>query len=145
MRLMRGAAAAAVLSGVVLSVAPASPAGADPKGEVVHVVCDDGSTYDVAVAGNGRWTPGHDTGSSTMLIPVAFGETHIQIFDDEGALVDEFVDPAATKHASAATAGTLTCTFTETEVSDGSDPELPAGFTVVVSGTVTGFTTPRGR
>jgi hypothetical protein len=120
-------------------------AGADPKGGVTHLTCDDGGSYEVVVAGNGNWTPAHDTNSNTIFVPTWFGDFHGTVRDADGNVVDDFVEEGdVPKGQSAKTKGDiLECTFSFTEVSDGSDPEFPEGFTFTGVGEVRGFATPR--
>ena len=139
---MRGRAAL-IVAGLVIasSIASAGAVSADPKGEVVPLVCDNGVTYQVAVNGNGEFSPGHDLASTSVLVPTAFGEFHGTVTDSAGNVVDEFTDPAITKGSSGdqARATTTTCTFTVTDTFQ--DPELgPLTFTA--EGSVTAFVTP---
>ena len=119
----------------------AGAASADPKGEVVPLVCDNGSTYEVAVMGNGPFTPGHDLASTSVLVPTAFGEFHGTVTDSAGNVIDEFTAPAMTKGSSGdqARATTTSCTFTVTDTFE--DPELGL-LTFTGTGSVTGFVTP---
>jgi hypothetical protein len=137
------ARAAFVVAGLVVasSFISAGAASADPKGEVVPLVCDNGSTYEVAVMGNGPFTPGHDLASTSVLVPTAFGEFHGTVTDSAGNVVDEFTDPAMTKGSSGdqARATTTSCTFTVTDTFE--DPELGL-LTFTGTGSVTGFVTP---
>jgi hypothetical protein len=136
----RTAALAAAMLG--LAIALAGPAAADPKGEVVPVDCGE-TTYLVAVSGNGQFSPGHDTASTSILIPVSFGEFTGTLFDEEGNIVDTFVDPAVSKGPGAVGKATVDCTFTFSETFE--DPELGPGiFTFTGSGSVQGFVTPKG-
>ena len=113
-------------------------AGADPtRGEAVPLVCDNGQTYLVAVNGNGEFTPGHDTESTTTFVPVSFGTFTGTLRDPSGNVVETFSEPGASKGRSAkGVKDPVTCTFSFTEVSDGSDPHFPAGYTFSGSGSV---------
>ena len=139
----RALGGAAVVAGVLGSGVGA--ASADPKGGVTHLACEDGSSYEVVVAGNGNWTPAHDTNSNTVFVPTWFGDFRGRVFDADGNFVTEFVDPGDfPKGQSAKNKGDIVeCTFSFTEVSDGSDPEFPEGFTLLAEGEVRGFATPR--
>ena len=141
-RMTRALGGAVVVAGVLGSGMGA--AGADPKGGVTELTCG-GTSYEVVVAGNGNWTPAHDTDSNTILVPTWFGDFHGTVLDAEGNVVDEFVEEAdLPKGQSAKNKGDIVeCTFTFTEVSDGSDPEFPEGFTFIGEGEVRGFATPR--
>jgi hypothetical protein len=125
-----------------LSLGLAGPAAADPKGEVITLDCG-GTSYDVAISGNGAFSPGHDTAGTSMLIPVSFGEFTGTVTDEEGNVVDSFVDPPASKGPGAAAQAEVDCTFTITETFE--EPELGPGlFTFTGTGSVQGFITPRG-
>jgi hypothetical protein len=126
---------------IAATLGSASAASADPKGEPVPVTCDNGVTYEVAVNGNGAFTPGHDLASTTILVPTSFGEFHGTVTDSDGNVIDEFVDPPMTKGSSGnqARATTTSCTLTITEIFD--DPELGT-LTFTGEGSVTGFVTP---
>ena len=137
---MKKSIAAAAGLGLAAALSIAAPSSADPKGETIPVTCDNGTTYWVAVNGNGAFTPGHDVNSTTMLIPTSFGEFHGVITDSTGAVIDEFTDPAMTKGNSTKQRGTsLSCTFTIVEQFD--DPDLGT-LTFTGSGSVEGFLTP---
>jgi hypothetical protein len=134
---------ALLVTGVAIatSLLGASAASADPKGETFPVVCENGVIYEVTINGNGEFTPAHDSASNSILVPTAFGELHGTITDADGNVIDEFVDPAASKGSSDSQtrATTTACTFTITDSFD--DPDLgPLTFTGV--GSVTGFITP---
>jgi hypothetical protein len=134
---------ALLVTGVAIatSLLGASAASADPKGETFPVVCENGVIYEVTINGNGEFTPAHDSASNSILVPTAFGELFGTITDAGGNVIDEFVDPAASKGSSDSRtrATTTACTFTITDSFD--DPDLgPLTFTGV--GSVTGFITP---
>jgi hypothetical protein len=137
---MKKSIAAAAGLGVAAALAVAAPSSADPKGETIPIACDKGTTYSVAVIGNGAFTPGHDVNSTTMLIPTSFGEFHGVITDSTGAVIDEFTDPAQAKGSSTKPRATSTsCTFTIVEQFD--DPDLGL-LTFTGTGSVDGFVTP---
>jgi hypothetical protein len=131
----------AALAALCIAGVP-TPAGADPTGaknaSVFDLVCDDGTTTEIVVNGNGNWTPGHDLGSNAIFVPVSFGEVTGTVTDTEGDVVDTFTEPPATKgsgkHAD------LQCMFSGTFSFP--DPDLGL-LTVTVSGDVAGFRTPR--
>lgn len=137
------ARAALVVVGLVIasSVVSAGAASADPKGEVIPLVCDNGMSYQITVNGNGEFTPGHDLASTGVMIATAFGEFHGTVTDSAGNVVDEITEPASTKGSSGdhLRATTTTCTFTVSNTFD--DPELGT-LTFAGEGTVTGFVTP---
>lgn len=136
----------AVLATAVATLSLAVPAGAaaaDPKVEGTPVVisCDNGHTYQAAVAGNGEFTPAHDLDSNTMLIPTAFHGFSGTVTDSEGNVIDQFDDPTSTfKGASDKERSTSTsCQFTFSEVFE--DPDLGT-LTFTATGGVSGFLTP---
>ena len=73
-----------------------------------------------------------------------FGEFHGTVLDTEGNVVDEFVDEGDVPKGQSAKnkSDILECTFSFTEVSDGSDPEFPEGYTFIGEGEVRVFATP---
>ena len=135
-RVMIGAAAAAVLG-----LSAWAPAQADPshaRGSLpLEVSCDNGQTYDVVTNGNGHWTPAHDLNSTSVLIPVAFGEQTFSIYDPDGNLIDQETAPPSAKAGASAhnKHATVNCSF------EGSST-APDGSTFMIAGTVTGFVTP---
>jgi hypothetical protein len=61
-----------VTTGILIGVA-ANAASADPKrGELITLDCDALGTVDVAVNGNGLWSPGHVVDSTQVLVPYKF-------------------------------------------------------------------------
>jgi hypothetical protein len=127
---------------ITASIGGASAASADPKGgDVFPLVCDNGVTYEIAVNGNGEFTPGHNLAGTAMLIPVAFGEFHSTVTDANGNVIDEEVQPPTAKGSSGkhARATTTSCTFTITDTFD--DPDLGL-LTFTLDASVTGFVTP---
>lgn len=131
-------AATVALLGVALTLGSQAPSSADPKrGDAVNLTC--GSTvYAVHVApGNGDWTPALVDAGHQVLIPHAFGPFTGTVYDDKGVQVDTFTDPASVQ-GSGKQKNDVSCSFTFNEVSDGSDPEFPAGYRFTGTGSVTG-------
>jgi hypothetical protein len=139
-RALGGAAVAASVLGSGMGAA-----GADPKGGVTHLTCDDGASYEVVVAGNGNWTPAHDSNSNTVFVPTWFGDFHGTVRDADGNVIEDFVEEGDDPKGQSAKKkdDILECTFSFIEVSDGSDPEFPEGFTFTGVGEVRVFATPR--
>jgi hypothetical protein len=132
-------------AGLLLAATPlalAAPAQADPGGETFPLVCDNGSTYTVITAGNGAFTPAHDTDSTTTFVPTSFGEFHGEVTNAEtGELIEEFTEPPATKGNSEKQRGTsLTCTFSFS--GEEFVPELGITIHFEGGGSVSGFSTP---
>jgi hypothetical protein len=119
-------------------------AGADPKGgEAIPLECDNGQSYVVYVNGNGEFTPGHVADGTAVLVPVAFGQFTGTVRDPSGAVVDTFSEPGSAKGQSArGVKDPVTCTFSFSFVSDGSDPELPEGYSFEGTGSVVVRITP---
>jgi hypothetical protein len=113
------------------------------EGFPVTLTCDDGKTYQAVSNGNGDFTPARDTQSTRVFVPDSFGPFHGVVRDTEGNIVDEFTDPETGTKGSGKQKTNISCTFSFTEVSDGSDPELPEGYTFEGSGTVIGKVTGR--
>jgi uncharacterized membrane protein len=127
----------------------ASPAAAAPaQQETIPLVCDNGQAYDVAVAGNGDFTPGRVVGSQQVLVPTSFGDFHIRAVLPDGTVVEDSF-PGSTKGGGNVEARnpqpTVMCTFEQTEVLAEDDPEsgFPAGTEITFSGEVTAFLTGR--
>jgi hypothetical protein len=144
---MKIARTSAVLSGAVAVVLSCTTSAvADPtKGGEFDLRCGS-ATYPVVVAGNGEWTPAHDTSSTRVFVPTSFGSFSGVVTDENGHVVDSFTEPGFTQKGSGARdakADVIYCTFTFSEVSDGSDPEFPEGYTFTGSGEVWGFATGR--
>ena len=125
--------------GMASVLASATAAGADPKTPTIPVVCDNGHTYDVVVNGNGVFTPAHDIDSTAILVPVSFGPFTGTVRNAQGQIVDTFTEPGSEKgQAAKGLTDPVGCTYSIHEVSDGSDPEFPAGYTFHGTGTVVG-------
>jgi hypothetical protein len=134
--------AAAAGLGVAAALSFAGPASADPKGEVIQLDCDNGTTYWVAVqeSGNGAWSPGHDTNSTGTLIPTTFGEFHGVVTDSTGEVIDEFTDPPMIKGSATKPRSTsVHCTYEVTDQFE--DPDLGL-LTFHGTGSVDAFVTP---
>jgi hypothetical protein len=64
------------LVAVIIAMAAFAPgAAADPKGEIIPLTCDDGQTVEVAVNGNGDFTPGHLVGGTAVYVVQSFDAT----------------------------------------------------------------------
>jgi hypothetical protein len=129
-----------VVAGLLaVPVLGAQPAQAKP-GEVITLACG-GTTYQAAVNGNGQWSPARDLGSTKVFVPHAFGPFTGTIRDASGTVIDTSTDPAVVQ-GSGKQKNDVSCTYSFTFVSDGSDPDFPAGWTFSGVGTVTGQATP---
>ncbi len=115
------------------AAAQAAPVG--PGGAPFDLVCG-GTTYQVVTMGNGEFTPAHDVHGRLVFIPHAFGVFHGEVHNGQ-VLVDSFDEPGSTQ-GSGKQKNDVACTFSFHDVSDGSDPEFPAGYTFDGSGSVTG-------
>jgi predicted metal-dependent enzyme (double-stranded beta helix superfamily) len=135
MRVMTGAAAAAVLGLSAWAPAQADPTNAKNALQLT-VPCDNGHTYSVVTNGSGAWTPAHDLNSTATLIPVSFGEETFTIYAPDGTVVDQETQaPTAKAGASAHNKhATLSCTFSGSQTA-------PDGSMFVISGSVVGFVT----
>ena len=144
---MRNKLAGALVAGGLAAGLFAVPASADPTNTknaiVLPLVCNNGQTSQVVVAGSGSFTPAHVIGSHVVFVPVAFSNV-------TGTAVPSgapaFSEPSNTKGQSAKNKQLTTCTFRTTFPVSPEEAEefgLPAGTTAVrVVGTVTGFLTP---
>jgi hypothetical protein len=135
LRVLTGAGAAAVLGLSVWAPAQADPIHAS-NALPIQITCDNQQTYDAVSNGNGNWTPAHDLNSTATLIPVAFGEQTVSVYDPDGNPVDQEILPAGAKTGASAhnKNATRNCSF------EGS-ATAPDGTTFMVAGTVTGFVT----
>lgn len=134
-----------ILSSLALGALAAvvTPASAERAGaETIPVECDNGQSYDVVTNGNGEFTPAHIVGSTGTLVPVAFGEFTGTVTSASGEVLATFTEEGSAKGQSGKNRDLLECTFSFSEVSDGSDPEFPAGSVFTGSGSVTAFLTP---
>jgi hypothetical protein len=140
MKLRALAAAVAAIATVGLT---AGPSVADPKGDTVPLDCGADGTYLVAVHGNGRFTPGHDTASTLVLVPVGFTDQTFTATAPDGTVLASGTDADAWKGqvASHNPRRQITCTFT---FSFPADPSMgfPPGTTVTFAGTVVAYLSP---
>ena len=71
-RKLVSAGIALLTTGILIGVA-ANAAEQDPKrGELITLDCDALGTLDIAVNGNGLWSPGHVVDSTQVLVPYKF-------------------------------------------------------------------------
>jgi hypothetical protein len=139
-------ARARTLSVVGIATALAVPllggtASADPSGGDRFTLTCGGTTYQAVSNGNGQFTAAHDLNSTKTFVPHAFGPFTGNLYDASGTLVSTETDPAVTQ-GSGKQKNDLSCTYSFTFVSDGSDPEgPPADWTFTGSGSVTGHAT----
>ena len=91
-----GAAIAATAVGA-LALAPGALA--DPVNAknslVIPASCDNGKSYQVAVNGNGEFTPAHDLGSTSVFVPQAFDLT-FEFTPTDGSPESETRPPSTT-------------------------------------------------
>jgi hypothetical protein len=128
------------------ATAGAAPAVAQSNAEIIPLTCDNGQTYDVAVNGNGEFTPGRIVDSTGVLIPVSFGESTFTATLPDGTVLSD-TEPGSAKGGGNVgahnPASTVNCTFSETFVNNGEIADLPVGTVLTFSGSVTVFITPR--
>ncbi len=144
-RLLLPAAVLVAVVGSTVATAGADPVNSKRVDGPFEVACPDQTFENVVGNGNGEFTPGHDLESTTMLIPVAFGTFTGTLYDAQGNAVDTFTEDGFSAKGQSVdqVPGVVACTFSFTEVSDGSDPDgPPAGFTFVGGGEVWGLITP---
>jgi hypothetical protein len=117
----------------IAALALAQGATADPVNAknalVVPVSCDDGQTYQVAVNGNGEFTPAHILGSTAVFIPETFDLTFE--FTPTGGPTESKTETGSKHNVHG---NVMTCSIDFTQV-------FPQG-TFHLFGTVTGFATP---
>lgn len=112
---------------------------ADPGAGVATLTCGS-TTWEIALNdGQGEFTPAHDANSNRVFVPTAFGDFSGAVYDGQGQLVDSFTEEGdAAKGSSGKQPGVVDCTYRFDQVSDGSDPEFPAGYRFVGVGEVSG-------
>jgi hypothetical protein len=120
---------AAVGSGILAVAAFAPSANADPKGDVIPIICG-GQAVEVAVNGNGDLTPGHLVGGTAVYVVQSIDATFT--FTPTGG---EPMTEHLVRSKGNVKGDTVTCTF---ELSDTS----PEGM-FTASGTVVVFVTPK--
>jgi hypothetical protein len=131
-----GAAAAAILG-----LATWAPAHADPSNArdalPITIDCDNGQSYTAVANGSGAWTPAHDLNSTAMLIPVSFGEVTFTVYDPDGNIVDQEIQPPMAKAGASAhnKHAATNCSFS-------GGATFPDGSMFTIVGSVTGFVTP---
>ena len=128
--------------GIALAVPNVAQADPMPPGSDTFELTCGSETYEVAVSGQGLFTPAHDVNSNTVFVPTAFGDTHVVVsVADSGEVLDEFTDPAmwkgkATKERRTSTSCTYTIVF------GFHDEELDEHLLFTATGSVEGFYTP---
>ena len=139
--LIAGVVAVATTLGLTVGTA-----GAAVNQDVIMLTCG-GVTEQVVGQGNGQFTPARLVAGTKVYIPLAFGEFSGTVYDQADNVVDQFTDPSTFLKGKKGTGVqiSVSCTYTVTSVSDGSDPEFPLGYTFVGAGQVTVFTTPRAQ
>ena len=115
---------------------------ADPAGEPQELTCGTQVLLVNIAPGNGDYTPALVEGTNQVLVPHAFGVFTGTVYDTAGNVVDSFTEPGEAK-GSGKQKTDITCTYSFDDVSDGQDPEFPAGYRFVGSGSVTGKLTSR--
>ena len=119
---------AAIGSAIVAVVAFAAGAAADHKSEVIPITCD-GLVVQVAVNGNGDFTPGHLVGGTAVYVIQSIDATFTFTPTGGEPMSEHVVASKGNIHGD-----TVTCTFSVS----GSEPEG----TFTGSGTVVVFITP---
>jgi hypothetical protein len=122
-------ACAALAATAIALVGFAPSANADPKADVIPVTCN-GQLVQVAVNGNGDFTPGHLVGSTAVAVVLSIDAT-FTFTTTEGQHFSEHV----VRSKGNVRGDTMTCTFSLS----GTEPEG----TFTASGTVVVFLTPR--
>jgi hypothetical protein len=120
---------AAVGSGILAVAAFAPSADADPKAEIIPITCD-GQVVEVAVSGNGDFTPGHLVGGTAVYVVQSIDAT-FTFTPTEGEPQTEHL----VRSKGNVKGDTVTCTFELSETA-------PEG-TFTASGSVVVFITPK--
>lgn len=135
---------AAVAACGVASVLGVGAGAADPaKGQVVPLICDNGQTYTGVVNGDAEFTAIHDLDSTATIVPVALGPFTGTVTNLTGEVVHSFTNRGSFKGRSVhGLSNPVVCSFTFTDVNDGSQPEFPVGYVFTGSGTIVVRITP---
>jgi hypothetical protein len=142
---MRKAIIAAALAAALITGGAQAASAQQPEQEVFTLDCD-GQTLEVAVSGQGLFTPGRVTGTTQVLVPITFDISFRAVLPDGEVIEESFLDEKGGGAVAARNPRpTVTCTFEESFVLEEDDPEigLPAGTEVTFGGEVTGFLTGR--
>lgn len=145
MKPMRTLAASVAALATVGVTGIAGPAAAAPEKEVIPLDCGADGTYLVTVNGNGSFTPANDTGSTTMVVPIAFQNEHFVATAPDGTvLVDETNPDREVKGRveSHSPRRQVQCTFALSFVLDEAEDGFPVGTTLSITGEVIGYLTP---
>lgn len=132
--------AAACVAGLSLA-ALSAPASADPGNDLFTLSCDNGHTYDIATTrGHGQWTPGFDSASTAVFLPLSFGNfvgaAYLASEYPGGEPLFSFDDPSVSvKPAKARGLQKMDCSFEQISVEF--DPDLDADVIFVSTGDVT--------
>jgi hypothetical protein len=132
----RCAVVAAGIGALVATSLPMAGSAAAAQPFEATLKCDNGELYEVEGNGNGDFTPVRDKNSNRVFVPISFGDFSGAIFDTNDVVVDTFTEEGTFEKGSGKQKSDAVCAFEFSEVSDGSDPEFPAGFTFVGTGTV---------
>lgn len=90
-----------------------APAAADPKNETFEIACDDGATYTIVTTeSQGEFTPGFDTESNSVIVPVSFGDFVIK--DSSGEIVFEESGTFSKGQSAERVKNLVECTFSFT-------------------------------
>lgn len=146
---MRRVVSVAAVAGVMLVGGTQMATAAPPEPEVFPLVCDDGSTHEVVVNGNGTFTPGRVMGSTRVFVPVTIGNFSFTAVLPDGTVISDTFPETETKGGGNVAARNprpvTSCTFEVSDVLGEDDPEFgfPAGTELTFGGEVTGYLTGR--
>lgn len=126
LRMMIALGLSVLLAGTGVSVANAGPDNS-PQAEIFELDCEEIGLIEVAVTGNGAFSPGHIAGSNALLIPVSIEIT--------GTFTPDVGDPEVFEETSERNAppdaDLITCTFEQSGAEEGG--------TFEIQGTVVGY------
>ena len=137
----------AIVSASLGLVALSTPGAAAAPGDTVPVECDNGESYVLTVNGNGEYTPGRDTGSTSVLVPIRFGNFVFRATLPDGTVIEDSEPGSEYKGHGAVSEhnprDTVTCTFSETDTVTEDNPveDFPIGTVLFFQGEVTGYLT----
>jgi hypothetical protein len=136
------AVSAATIATIGLTVAPSTAA---QEKETVPLDCGSDGTYMVTVNGNGDFTPGRDTASTTVVVPIAFENERFVATAPDGTVLADDTNPDREVKGQVESHNPrqqVHCTFALTFVLDQPEEGFPAGTTLSITGDVIGYLTP---
>lgn len=123
----------------------AGPALAAAEQETIPLDCGSAGTFDIAVSGSGEFTPGRDTGSTRVIVPISFQNERFVVTGPDGTVLVDESEPERLAKGSVGDRSPrrqVDCSYSASFVLDAEEDGIPAGSTIAIYGEVTGYLTP---